>query len=284
RVESFIARGEPILFALPGFPAKSPNRYKVLGCEPDMAEWLALGFLQSLCDRIRSEYEPGARVVICSDGRVFSDLLGIPDADVTRYQTGIASMIEKMGARDLSLFNMEGEFGAGGGFDEMRRKLMERHSEPLEAIREAVRRGGDAASLYRGLARVLLEDSLGPDNREPLSVLRKLCRERTYGVIQRSKAWGALVAGRFPEVIRLSIHPQPCGSGKLGLHFLETTDNWLTPWHGVAVKLAGGGFVLMPRRQAEKEGATVVRSEEFPVHFVAPPSFSLSQTPTFGAG
>jgi L-tyrosine isonitrile synthase len=86
RVESFVAAYEPVDFVLPAFPGKSPNRAKVLGSTPDMAEQLSLHFLQSLCDRVQERYAPGARMIICSDGRVFSDLVRIPDADITRYQ------------------------------------------------------------------------------------------------------------------------------------------------------------------------------------------------------
>jgi pyoverdine/dityrosine biosynthesis protein Dit1 len=263
-----MARGEPIVFALPGFPGKSPNLYKVLGHVPDKAEWVALGFLQSLCERIRAEYAPGARVVICSDGRVFSDLVGMSDSDITRYQAGLAGMLQELDAGWLSLFNMEHAFGPTGDFDALRSKLMEQYAEPLETFKAGVRKGGEAASLYRGIARVLLEDMLGPDNRESLATCRKLCRERAYGVIQRSKAWGRLVAERFPDVLRLSIHPQPCGSGKIGIHFLDTANNWLTPWHGVAVE-SEGRFVLMRRREAEQMGARLVMSEGRPSHFAA---------------
>ncbi|MGH3837348.1 MAG: L-tyrosine/L-tryptophan isonitrile synthase family protein, partial [Pseudonocardiaceae bacterium] len=38
RVMRFVARGVPVEFVLPAFPAKSPNNSKVLGPTPDMAE------------------------------------------------------------------------------------------------------------------------------------------------------------------------------------------------------------------------------------------------------
>jgi pyoverdine/dityrosine biosynthesis protein Dit1 len=277
RVASFLARGEPLLFVLPGFPGKSPNRLKVLDCVPDKAEWLVLGFLQSLCDRIAEAYAPGARIVLCSDGRVFSDVLGIPDADITRYQLGLQRMLQERGARSLSLFNLAHELGAGTDFEAMRQRLMEGYGEPLEVLRAAVRRGGEAASLHRGLARTLFEDALGSENREGLAALRKRSRERAYGVLQRSKAWGALVATRFPGALRLSIHPQACGSGKLGLGFPGTADPWLTPWHGVAVEVTGR-FILMPRHEAERRGCTLVHSEGRPSHFTAPDGFEPSHS------
>src|SRR5438552_731462 len=77
KLRDFISRGEPIHFILPSFPAKSANPMKVLGTLPDMAERIAIGFLENCCRRIRAIYPPGARITICSDGRVFSDLVRV---------------------------------------------------------------------------------------------------------------------------------------------------------------------------------------------------------------
>src|SRR5215207_6597280 len=73
KVRRFVVNEEPVHLLLPAFPAKSPNTRKVLGKLPDMAEELALGFLEGVCREIKEHYPPGARVTVCSDGRVFSD-------------------------------------------------------------------------------------------------------------------------------------------------------------------------------------------------------------------
>jgi L-tyrosine isonitrile synthase len=267
-VEAFVREGKPVVFVLPAFPGKSPNRAKVLGPLPDMAEQLSLSFLHSLCDDIEAFYPPGARLLICSDGRVFNDLVRIPDEDITGYQRELRTLIEQRELGRLALFNLEDEFGARD-FDEMRHLLVERYGEPLESLRAEVRAGGEPLSLYRGITRFLLEDAMGLEPGRSKASLLKECRVRSYGVIQRSKAWGALVTERYPHAVRLSIHPQPCGSEKLGIHLMETADNWLTPWHGAAVKI-NGRFVLMKRRQAEELGATLVFHQGRPSHFTAP--------------
>src|SRR6185295_15425207 len=86
RASAAIRQGKPVTFVLPAFPGKSPNPAKVLGPLPDMAERHALEFLQYLCDRISERHWPGARIILCSDGRVFSDAVGMRDEDVTAYQ------------------------------------------------------------------------------------------------------------------------------------------------------------------------------------------------------
>ena len=279
-VESFVRRGEPVILVLPAFPGKSPNRAKVLGPLPDMAEQLSLSFLHALCGEIEAFYPPGARLIICSDGRVFSDLVRIPDEDITGYQRALEALLQRQGLSRLELFNLDDEFGTSD-FDEMRRLLVERYSEPLESLQAAVRAGGEPLSLYRGITRFLLEDATGLRPGVSQTSLLKECRVRAYGVIQRSKAWGALVAERYPHAVRLSIHPQPCGSEKLGIHLLETADNWLTPWHGAAVK-RNGHFVLMKRHEAEKLGATLVYHEGLPSHFIAPEQDVQSHPLPFG--
>lgn len=106
-VEKFVAAGQPVRFVLPAFPGKSPNSAKVLGVLPDTAERLALEFLDRLTERIREVYAPGARILICSDGRVFSDAVGIPDPHITAYQRELQTMIEALPHRGLGLFNLD---------------------------------------------------------------------------------------------------------------------------------------------------------------------------------
>src|SRR5205085_11734661 len=130
------------------------------------------------------------------------------------------------------------------------------------------RAGGDQLTLYRGITRFLVEDASTPEYQGSRAALQRACRERAYGVIQRSKAWGDLIAERFPHAVRLSIHPQPCGSAKLGIHLLETADSWLTPWHGTAVKV-GNRFILMKRYEAEATGARLIYVDGKPSHYVA---------------
>lgn len=264
-VMGFVSRGVPVEFVLPAFPAKSPNRSKVLGVMPDMAERLSLEFLGAVCDRVGQVYRPGARIIICSDGRVFSDLVGISDLDVTRYQTELRAMIDGISPVVLGLFNLDDQY-PGYTHPTMRRALMRRYGDDLEALQRQVRAGDEQLALYRGITRFLVEDGDTPDYRGSRAALQRACRERAYRVIQRSQAWGKLVAQRFPDAVRLSIHPQRCGSAKLGIHLVATPDNWLTPWHGTAVDV-GGRFLLMKRYQAEALGAELVHAGGRPSHY-----------------
>jgi pyoverdine/dityrosine biosynthesis protein Dit1 len=278
RVARFVSRRVPVDFALPAFPGKSPNKSKVIGIAPDMAEQLSLDFLRELCDQIQRIYTPGARVIICSDGHVFSDLVQISDSDISFYQAELRKMIDKVAPGPLCLFGLDNEY-RGYTYDMMRVALMQRYGDDLNELKRRVQAGGNLLTLYRGLTRFLLEDADGPDCTKSRAALQRECRKRAYGVMQRSSAWARLIAQRFPEAVRLSIHPQICGSAKLGIRLLESADDWITPWHGTAVDV-GGRFVLMKRWQAEALGADLAYRHSRPSHYVArQPSFSRDSSP-----
>lgn len=285
---SAISQRQPITFVLPAFPGKSPNPAKVLGPLPDMAEKRALEFLQHLCNHIKLHYPPGAKIILCSDGRVFSDIVGMRDGDVTAYQNELSKIIVELSLSSISTFNLE-ELHEGLTFDQMREQLMKSHGEPLDVLKESVSRGGKSRDcsvddkemnrLYCGITRFLLEDAMFPGQKRSRTSIQKESRAKAYEVIQRSKAWGELIAAKFPDAVRLSIHPQSCGAKKLGIRLSDSTlrpDNWQTPWHGVAMDL-GGRFVLIKRSQAEILGARLIYQMGRPSHYVLTDKNALSQ-------
>jgi pyoverdine/dityrosine biosynthesis protein Dit1 len=264
RISRFVARGEPIHFVLPAFPAKSPSPAKVLGPRADMAEEISLRYLNAVCDRVAEVYPPGARITICSDGHVFADVVGVTDADVSNYAADVRSMIDTLDLRCLTTFSLADVFD-GSGFSEMRARLLARFGEPLDSIRARIHRSADGRALYNGIHRFLFEDALRPST-ATRNQIRRECGERVYAVIQRSTAWSAAVAAAFPEAVRLSIHPQAPQSDKIGIRLGDTTDPWLTPWHAVALE-GPRGFRLVHRAGAEALGALLVEREGRPSHY-----------------
>jgi pyoverdine/dityrosine biosynthesis protein Dit1/AcrR family transcriptional regulator len=260
-----IAAGEPVHFLLPAFPAKSPNPKKVLGRLPDMAEEIALSFLEKVCTEIGNLYSPGAKITICSDGRVFSDLVGVCDEDVTKYAAELKLMIERIGTGSLDFFSMEDLFDIAD-HSGMREQLLVHYTDSLQAIEERTHSYEHHRTLFNGIQRFLFEDRLGIDTEKSRNQLRKECKDLAYRVIQRSDGWSRLLSDCFPTALRLSIHPQHPHSEKIGILLGEANDTWLTPWHGVAVEQEGK-FVLMRRHEAEMRGACVVEREGRPSHF-----------------
>lgn len=274
QVRAAVAVKKAITFILPAFPAKSPNQAKVLGVLPDMAEKISLEFLNKLCIRIQQIYQPGAHVILCSDGRVFNDIIGISDDDVSRYQANLLQMINVHSLKNLSTYNLDEVYG-GLDFTEMRERLLAAYGDSVDQIRAAVRSGSQSNGSieeqevnrqYCGITRFLVEDATRPDQTLSRHAIQKMCRQRAYIVIQRSRAWSDMIALRFPDAVRLSIHPQTCGSMKLGIHLMEA-ESWMTPWHGVALNVADR-FILVKRKQAEKLGAELVFHNGRPSHYI----------------
>jgi len=266
-VRGQLADGGPLRMLLPAFPVKSPNPEKVLGQLPDMGEELALRSLDEMCEDIRRHYGPGAGILICSDGRVFSDSVGVTDHVVTEYQRGMRSLAERLRLDSISLFSLDDVY-PGLSYRDMRLTLMFNHGERIQSLRDAVSGNDDIRQMYRGITRFLYEDADRSDSILTNSALRRDCRRRAYDVMARSQAWSRLLECHFPDAIRLSIHPHPCGSKKIGIHLTSYTggDQWLTPWHAVAVRTPEG-YRFMKRRAAEAAGAVLVYQSAQPHHY-----------------
>lgn len=261
-VRAAIAERRPLELVLPAFPAKAPNPRKVLGKVPDAAEELALGALGALVEELRALHPPGVSLVLCSDGHVFADAVGVGDADVSRYRRELDLMTRSIVGDALRSFALE-DVSPVRGHAASRAWLLERWADPVERIRERATASPTLRAQVDGIHRFLVEDARGADPSLTASQARKRTRELAYEVVRRSEAWGRLVGATFPGAVRLSIHPQPDVSDKIGVHLLSTEDAWLTPWHGVAV-FDGTSWSLAHRADAEARGAIVVEEDGRP--------------------
>lgn len=260
RVQSFVSAGERIQLVLPAFPAKAPNARKVLGKLPDTAEAIALERLEGLLRDIAEAYPPGAELVVCSDGHVFADVVGVSDADVRAYRRALEAMIENLGTDRIRIFGLEDAYGAITP-TKAREALCEGYAVSTDEVRARAKRSEAHAAQLDGIHRLLFEDEVARSPGQSRSQSRKATRERAYETVRRSDAWGGLVAAVFPRAIRLTIHPQPDVSPKIGVALLEGEDAWLTPWHGVAY-FDGARARLVHRAEAEELGAVVVEDED----------------------
>jgi pyoverdine/dityrosine biosynthesis protein Dit1/AcrR family transcriptional regulator len=264
KVKYFLRAGRPIHFLLPAFPAKSPSRRKTLGPLPDRAEELALAYLAEVAVELRALYPPGVRLTICSDGHVFSDLVGVSDEDVAHYRESIRALLPRTGGV-LDTFDMT-DLYEGLDFPAMREHLVAEYALPLEQVEERAHRFEHAAALVNGIHRFLFEEQADLQPHRSRTSVRQECRGLAYRVVQRSEAWGRLLADCFPTALRLSIHPQHPHAEKIGILLGPADDPWLTPWHGVALRTSGG-WRLVRRDAAEALGGRVVMAEGRPSYF-----------------
>ncbi len=265
KVEHFVAAGKPIHFVLPAFPAKSPNPQKTLGKLPDLGEEIALLTLQGLCDEIKAIYPPGAHVTICSDGRIFSELVEVSDADITAYVAHLRGMIAAAGIEQVEILNLE-ELLPGYDFDAARAHVLGVYAEPIEDLHARLKTSEAFVHLFNGIHRFIVEDRLVLHPELSASKNKELSKSIALQVIQHSNAWTRFLAQIYPEALRLSIHPYHPHSDKIGVQLTRATDNWLTPWHGVIV-LGDDGYTLMKRKQALEMGAQPVARDGRDDHF-----------------
>lgn len=242
-----------LTFILPAFPAKSANREKTSGSRADMAEVLALIQLQKFCENINAVYEAGAEVLICSDGKVFNDLVLVSEDDLLAYKESIKEIIQDFSLSHLKTFCLEDHFGESHQLD-IRESLVEGFGPSLENIKNQVRENPETKVMFNGLHRFIKEDMLGLIHDKSKNQISKESKEVAYKVIQRSRAWDSLLESLFKDTLRLSIHPYPLHHPKFGVKMVKSSSLWATPWHNVALKQEGE-FQLMKRKEAENLGA-----------------------------
>lgn len=263
-----IRNKQPVNLILPAFPAKSPNRNKTLGPLPDLAEKHALRNLQSLCDAIGAVYEPGAKITICSDGRVFADLICIPDQEVTAYGEYLRAYAAAAHGDNFTFFNLDDAFQKTYSYDILREELLILYGESIASLYHRCKEEKEAKAMYLGITRFIFEDYTGiePFQSGSRTAIQKVARLIAYRVMQRSNAWSRLLEDRFCNALRLSIHPQFRVSKKIGVYLGETNgDNWLTPWHSVAIR-RNGKITFCKRKDAEDCGMLAF-DEGRPSHF-----------------
>lgn len=268
KIEAKMNRHEELVFILPAFPAKSPSPEKTGGELPDFGEVLALKNLQSICDRISELYNAGARMVICSDGRVFSDVVKVSDESIDRYNDGIRSIINEYNLSSISIFTMEDIFPDRTP-SQLREILLDFYALTTEEVRNLVCVNENYRDLFNGVHRFLLEDEVALNTGSSKSAMTRETKKRAYELIRRSDAWSALLNEHFRDALRLSIHPHPPGHEKFGIKLVPGSTKWATPWHNVVVKVKNN-FELMHKREALKLNAILKMERDKYAYFEVP--------------
>lgn len=235
QLETLTQNDAPLTFVLPAFPAKSANRDKTLSPLPDLGEKLAIARLEKLCADIRQIYSPGARMLICSDGRVFNDLVQVSEQQVQSYNQNLQAYTQLQGFKHIEFFDLKDVY-PNLSTEAAREQLMRYYATPLDRIQSAVRNDLMMKALFNGLHRFMLEDLIYLHPELSKNAVRKQSKAITYHMMQRSQAWSALLSEKFPNVFRLSIHGYDCGSEKFGIKLLPNQVGWATPWHNVILK------------------------------------------------
>lgn len=254
KINEKINKDEKLIFLLPAFPAKSPSRLKTCGTSPDFGEVLALENLNNVCNEINKIYEPGAQVIICSDGRVFAEVVNVSDEKINEYQRGIEKIVKDFKLENISLFTLDNAFEDLNNY-ELRTELLTSFGREIEEIKHIVKTQDDFKNLFNGMHRFLLEDEMALNTGLSKNQLAIRTKAKTYELMRRSEAWTVFLSHHFKDHLRLSIHPYEMGHEKFGIKLVQSSSKWATPWHNVTVKIKNT-FELMHLSEALKLNAT----------------------------
>ncbi|MBD1581443.1 isocyanide synthase family protein [Pseudoalteromonas sp. S16_S37] len=267
-VKNLIEQQQPITMILPAYPGKSPNRDKTLSYLPDLAEMHSIDLLNELCEEISTVYSFGAKLIICSDGYVFSDLVRIPDENVQAYTDQVIAYYSEHYPQHFDFFDIKDAFTQLKCLSSMREELMIMYGESLITLTACAKTDPATKSMYTGITRFLFEDYCGLSEfaQSSKTQIQKLAKQTSLRVIQRSNAWSALLEDKFPNAVRLSIHPQFRVSKKIGIQLGRAEDSWRTPWHSVAVRV--DGEVQLKRRSLVDENRyRLIFNQGKPCHY-----------------
>lgn len=123
--------------------------------------------------------------------------------------------------------------------------------------------------MYQGITKFLFEDFLGllEFTGGSKTQVQKVAKSTALRVILRSNAWSKLLELRYPNALRLSIHPQFRVSQKIGIKLANSADCWRTPWHSVAV-LKKDQIHLAHRNMVSESSHRLMFSQGAPSHYV----------------
>ncbi|KAI0465983.1 Pyoverdine/dityrosine biosynthesis protein-domain-containing protein [Xylaria cf. heliscus] len=250
KVINQIATGSPIRILLPAFPFKENSKDLVLGSLPDLGEELALAHLQGLCDNISAVYENGAEVVICSDGLVYNDLMGVSEEEVWEYGEALRAMAIRNELRNIKFLRLWDllEHPSRRFDQENQKKAKAYYLEHATCIRrEFIHRYGDAH--FDAGAAVKTDKDWATTHAVYVGVLAKKAIESPENLatqmIHRGKAYGAALRANLPDYVRLSIHDST-GKGKFSLALIPNAQEkgsvGLMPWRSAIAVDADGSY------------------------------------------
>ncbi|KAI0115741.1 Pyoverdine/dityrosine biosynthesis protein-domain-containing protein [Nemania sp. FL0031] len=270
-----IATNGPIKMLLPGFPFKENSKDLVLGNLPDLGEELALAHLQGLCDNISAIYENGADVIICSDGLVYNDLMGVSEQRVWEYGEALRAMAARKELRNIKFIRLWDVLGhnpehqlqqetlaKGKSYylehaSNIRQELLRTYSDTQFDASAAVKADKDWAATHAAYVGVLAKKAI------------KCPNSTAEQMIARGKAYGTALRTKFPNHIRLSIHDS-VGKGKLSLALIPNPREkgviGLMPWRS-AIAVDGDGSYRAVYPDEVRDTHELIYKNEHPYYY-----------------
>ncbi|KAI1420682.1 Clavaminate synthase-like protein [Xylaria sp. FL1777] len=255
QIQTALERDVPIELVIPAFPFKSSNRSKkVLGPLPDEAERLSLLHLNGLCLAIKDATGSDTFLTIVSDGITYNDILGVSDQEVWRYGQHLRRMAEKNGCGCIRFSRICDLVGAGHEFEKLDealylarvpeyRRLLEANTPSGFDVLDAIANDPDVSKTYKGYKKFLMTERDDRANRSRSQTERENSAI-AKAMILRGKAFAEAVSIKYPDFIRLSIHPSN-DTNKVSIIMLpQDNEIVMTPWHGAVARGVDGSVSM----------------------------------------
>lgn len=282
-LRSFVAKQEPINMVLPAYPFKSPNREsKVLGPDPDVGERMSLQHLNSIGARIQQIYPPGGHVTIVSDGLCYNDLLGVSKEEVFDYAKGLHRITDVLGLKHLKftdLFELIGSERSPNAAEEYASRIEKLRERLFVSFRphgydfdDEIKKDNNALLTYRGYIKFLELDMVTFFREKGMgkSATRKHISKVARAMIERGKAFSALVACMSPLHVRLSIHAGD-NTDKLSVALLphnRYSISSATPWHNTPYLDVTNGSLSLGRQPTDGDVTYKLCKDELGLNFL----------------
>jgi pyoverdine/dityrosine biosynthesis protein Dit1 len=215
RIADMVAKKQPILFLILGFPWKSPNLDKVLGDLPDLAEKIAIDTLGGFCNAINAIYPHGSRLVLLSDGIIWNDLFDVPEEVMLEYLLEIQNMAERaspsLEARSLYDFFQSPESEEEWDAEAIRGEVFRVYRPSIQWARETKAKDKMFKRKGADFQRFVMED-MDPTAFASTAERKGAAKQISESMLCRDEALGRFSEHALPEAIRFSIRPKDmCG-------------------------------------------------------------------------
>jgi len=262
-------KDQPLIFAMPSFPFKSPSRAKTLSDYADRTEEESLHFLKFLMKQAEKHFKGDLKLKIFSDGLFFGPIKGVPNNTIINYSNDIKSIIGKDN-HQIQMITLDELYPLD--YAQKAKSIIEINSDPIEKIKQHVRDGGIITNSFNGIHRFYAEEIKGQKPGLSRSQCEKEGKNRAYQVIRGAQAVNNWISEIEPTGIRLSVHPQPLISEKIGIPLTSRAQN-ITPWHCSALEHAdstGEPIVyFIKAEEARSQGIEVVNKNGKPYCFLS---------------
>jgi pyoverdine/dityrosine biosynthesis protein Dit1/alpha-ketoglutarate-dependent taurine dioxygenase len=257
-IKTYVSKKELIQFVLPAFPFKSPSSKKVMGILPDFGEYYALFILNSLCETIKTIYQPGASLTIVSDGSIYHDLVGKSEENFRAYQAEIREMGREFPNLDFKCIKdmlTDEEFA---NWSKDKQAYIETKLVDFDLDNE-LKKNTNILNLYRSYLIFMeydLEEQLDKMNiskTQRKEVVRTVARK----FIRRGQVFSELVNKTFPNYVRLSIHCHNNSGPKYSICLAPS--KFKTPWHHCVV-LRNGKLDMMKVSEVSQTARVIMKN------------------------